>query len=366
MRRRSHLGRQPGTLVGCLAEISAEPISKCPPRRLKANCSQARPFASGYDRAAVAWRFPMNPLERLLSRRLLIVMGKGGVGKTAISAALAVVAASEGIQTLAMECDERGPLGSLFATSPSLDPVAVSAKLSAMVLDGRHSLDEYLQMVVPVRLILKAVFASKIYQHFVQAAPGLEELMMLGKIYFEIAQKKPASARPGLIVLDAPASGQALSLLKMPAAARTTFGSSLVGRESSNINRLLHDERQCGIVLVATPEQLALNETMETKRALADAGFSTAAIILNRSSKLTFDESDVALFRSNPDIRRRIKTLDHLSAIASAGAQRYRAARDAIGALTNDSDVPVIQIPDYRGFAGESLVGAIVDALGEI
>jgi anion-transporting ArsA/GET3 family ATPase len=308
----------------------------------------------------------MNPLKDLLARRLLIVMGKGGVGKTAISAALSVLAASQGIQTLAMECDGRGPLGSLFATSPSLDPVAVSPKLSMMVLDGRHSLEEYLQIVVPVRLIFKAVFASKLYQYFVQAAPGLRELMMLGKIYFEIAQKKPAAARPELIVLDAPASGQALSLLKMPAAARSTFGNSIVGRESSHINRLLHDERQCAIVLVATPERLALNETMETKLALAGAGFSTTAIILNRSSTLTFDENDVALFKSNPELRRRISTLDHLSAIASAGPQRYRAARDAISALTKDSEVPVIQIPDYRGLCGESLVGAIVDALGDI
>jgi anion-transporting ArsA/GET3 family ATPase len=281
------------------------------------------------------------------------------------SAALATVTARAGIRTLAMECDPRAPLLALFGKHPSFDPVAISPGLFSMVLDGRRSLDEYLQIVVPARLILKAVFASKLYQYFVQAAPGLQELMMLGKIYFEIAQKKPPSARPELILLDAPASGQALGLLKMPSAAQDTFGKSIVGRESSNIDRLLHDRQRCAIVLVATPEPLALQETIETKRALSAAGFFTAAIILNRSSSLAFDEGDVLFFKRNSKLRRHISALDHLSSIAIAGLERDRAAREAIAVLTKAGDVPVVQIADFRGLAGTALVGAIVEALGD-
>jgi len=307
----------------------------------------------------------MNPIKRLLARRLVIVLGKGGVGKTVFSAALATVAARAGFRTLAMECDPRAPLLAMFGKHPSFDPVAISTGLSSMVVDGRRSLDEYLQLVLPARLILKAVFASRLYQYFVHAAPGLQELMMLGKIYFEIAQKKPAAARSDLILLDAPSSGQALGLLKMPSAAQDTFGNSIVGRESSNIDRLLHDQRRCAIVLVATPEPLALQETIETKRALAEAGFLTAAIILNRSSSFGFDQSDVTLFKRNALLRRQLGTLDHLGSIASAGLERDRAAREAIATLSEGGDAAVVPIPDFRGLAGSALLAAIVEVLGE-
>ena len=128
-------------------------------------------------------------LNEILGRRVLIVVGKGGVGKTTLSAALAKLAAGLGTPSLVMETDTRAPLAATFKTAPSFEPVEVAPNLSLMVLDGRHSLEEYLRIVVPGRILLKAVFASRLYQFFVQAAPGLRELMMLGKIYYEFDPK---------------------------------------------------------------------------------------------------------------------------------------------------------------------------------
>src|SRR3984893_10179239 len=178
-------------------------------------------------------------LNEILARRVLIVLGKGGVGKSTLSAALAKVATISGDRALIMECDTRAPLTAPFGGAPTFAPTHVAHNLDLMTLDGRAALEEYLRLVVPGRMLLKAVFASRIYQFFVQAAPGLRELMMLGKVFYDAGQTDPKLPARNIIVVDAPASGQAMSLLKMPTAARSTIGDSFVGKEASNISKML-------------------------------------------------------------------------------------------------------------------------------
>src|ERR1700682_5550128 len=103
-------------------------------------------------------------LTELLDRRVMIVLGKGGVGKTALSAAIAGLAAATGKHALIMETDSRAPLAATFGVEPSFVPIEVAPHLALMLLDGRHALEEYLRLVVPGRTLLKAVFASRVYQ----------------------------------------------------------------------------------------------------------------------------------------------------------------------------------------------------------
>src|SRR5258707_12849183 len=158
-------------------------------------------------------------LNEILAHRVLIVLGKGGVGKSTLTAASVKVATISGDRALIMEPDSRAPLAATFGVTPSFAQTHVVHNLDLMTLDGGAALEEYLRLVVPGRMLLKAVFASRIYQFFVQAAPGLRELMMLGKVYYETERAPSDPLRHDLIVVDAPASGQALSLLKMPTAA---------------------------------------------------------------------------------------------------------------------------------------------------
>src|SRR5271154_1354604 len=137
-------------------------------------------------------------LNEILARRVLIVLGKGGVGKSTLSAAIARLATLSEARGLIMECDTRAPLAATFGVAPSFVPAHVAHNPSLMTLDGRAALEEYLRLVVPGRMLLKAVFASRLYQFFVQAAPGLRELMMLGKIYYEADCKAAAPAHHGV------------------------------------------------------------------------------------------------------------------------------------------------------------------------
>jgi len=298
-------------------------------------------------------------LNDLLKRRLLIVVGKGGVGKTTVSAVLASLAAQRGARTLAMETDIRAPLGAVLGQGPSMAPVAVSERLATMVLEGRHALEEYLRLVVPGRAILKAVFSSKLYQYFVQAAPGLRELMMLGKIYYEIEQRPAQHRKWEMIVLDAAASGQALGLLKMPSAARQTFGESTVGREARNIGKMLRDRRVCAVVQATTPEPMALAETLETHAALSALKLDVAAIILNRYQPRHFETTDLARLKRQSGLRRNLKYLDHIAALAHQELERTMRSREALGLLRSRTRCPIIELPEHRELCGAGLVGRL-------
>ncbi len=298
-------------------------------------------------------------LKDLLSRRLMIVVGKGGVGKTTIAAVLASLAARGGARTLAMETDARAPLGAVLGQNPSMTPAVVSERLATMVLDGRDALEEYLHLVVPGRVVLKAVFASKLYQYFVQAAPGLRELMMLGKIYYEL-ERRPAHRREWeTIVLDAAASGQALGLLKMPSAARQTFGESMVGQEARNIGKMLRDRRACAVVQATTPEPMALAETLETHAALGALKLDVVAVILNRYQPRHFETTDLARLKRQGGLRRNLKHLDHIASLAHQELERAAQSREALALLRSRTKCPIIELPEHRELSGAGLVARL-------
>jgi hypothetical protein len=300
-------------------------------------------------------------LASLLARRVVIVLGKGGVGKTTIGAALACYASRTGARVLAMETDIRAPMAATFGCEARFEPTEVLPNLSLMVLEGQHCLEEYLRLVVSSRPILKAVFTSRLYQHFVQAAPGLRELMMLGKVRYE-AQRLSSSGRAwDWIVVDGPASGQALSLLRMPFYAHQTFGQSVVGREASNISRMLCDERTCALVQVTTSEPLAMAETLQTQQALSDLGISVGCIFFNRWRPRSFGYRDVARLAKLNSVRH----AERLANLARAQLERIATARQALRVLRERGRAAIIELPEHR-LSGAELVERLTYELGRL
>jgi anion-transporting ArsA/GET3 family ATPase len=298
-------------------------------------------------------------LNEILAHRVLIVLGKGGVGKSTVSAAIAKVATTSGDRALVMECDSRAPLAATFGVAPSFAPIHVAHNLDLMTLDGRAALEEYLRLVVPGGMLLKAVFASRIYQFFVQAAPGLRELMMLGKVYYEAEHDSGKGTARRTIIVDAPASGQAMSLLKMPTAARSTFGDSVVGKEASNISKMLRDRRNCAIIQVTTADSLSISETIETHSQLSSIHLAPAAVIFNRMPPSEFEAADIAALtnRRGPHIRK--KDLEHLAELAKSELTRVAQARKAIAKIRTETGGPVLEIPEHNGLSGIALIDRI-------
>jgi anion-transporting ArsA/GET3 family ATPase len=300
--------------------------------------------------------------DALLARRLIVVLGKGGVGRTSISAAIVTLASRRGIRTLLIEADLRGPIAASYGKSPGFKQVELEANLFAMTLGGQESLEDYLGFVVP-RPILRMVFASAFYQYFVHAAPALRELTMMGKVYHEVERRAVPLKPWNLVVFDAPASGQALSMIRTPFAARETFGESVVGREAQNIVRLMSDRTQCAMVAVTTAESLAMAETLELQRTLAALQLETAAIFFNRVSPAAFAAGDIDRMERRGANVPALKHLDVLAAIARAQLKRRSRERRALAILRRPAEPGVIEIEERTGFSGAALTNRLVEQL---
>jgi anion-transporting ArsA/GET3 family ATPase len=296
-------------------------------------------------------------IEQLLKRRLLVVIGKGGVGRSSVSAALAALANRRGARVLIIEADLHTPIAVGYGKPAGFDPVELQPGLYSMALRGQESLEEYLSFVVP-KPILRAVVKTSLYQYFVQAAPAVRELTMMGKVFHEIERRDPSLPSWDLVIFDTPASGQALSMIRMPLAARETFGEGMVGREASAIGQLLRDRAKCGIVAVTTAEALALKETLESYRSLGELQLATAAVFFNRISAATFDTADIdrMMRRYNDAVE---GGLDDLAHAARAELKRRSRDRRALALLRRGIASPLIALTEEAEPTAKALFGAL-------
>ena len=289
----------------------------------------------------------------LFDRQLVFVVGKGGVGKTTVSCALALAAARRGKRVLLCEVDGVSRAAQLLGVAsaeagvagPLVDGVAV------MSIEGSAALAEYLGMIVPVRRFLQAVLKSELYQYFVAAASGLKELMTIGKIWYEAQRTDDRSGGRvwDLVIVDAPATGHGLQYLRMPRAARDAFGAGLVKREADRVVDLLSDPKRTAIHLVTTAEEMPVNETITMARRVRDElGMPLGVLFVNRLHTDHFRDSDIEALRSAARRSRSTVTGNMLLQVASRAAEESgwsQLNKRYLRQLAREIDLPRTELP---------------------
>lgn len=238
-------------------------------------------------------------LDRLLSRRLVILSGKGGVGKSVVGAALGLLAAERGKRTLLVEIDAPLEASRYLEAPPSgPEPREVRKNLFTVNLDPRGVMDEYIRRTVRVDLFARRILESPIYDRFFTTAPGLKELMLLGKVMVLAEETEGWSRTPkwDLVVLDAPATGHGLSFLKVPLAASEAVPIGPVGGNARRILALLRDAKRTALLVVAIPEEMAVVEAAWFRDlAVEEVGIHCAGVVLNEAHERRFSEAEEAL-----------------------------------------------------------------------
>jgi anion-transporting ArsA/GET3 family ATPase len=311
--------------------------------------------------------------DSLLSRRLVVLTGKGGVGKSVVGAALALAARARGKRTLLVEVAAPLEAARRLGGPPSRGrETEARPGLFTLNLDPQTVMDEYVRHIVKLDLVARRILASPIYHRFFAAAPGLKELMVLGKVMVLEEARRRLSREPlyDLIVLDAPATGHGLAYLKVPLAASAAIPVGPVGHNALRILRLLRDPARTALVVVAAPEEMAVVEAVELHRAARDeVGIAPLAVVLNGCHERRFsDEDEAAVLRLAPaagdaEIEPGVPLAAALRA-ARRQIRRRKLTRFYRDRLKRALGTPLVSLPFlFRETLGVTELGTLAEAL---
>jgi anion-transporting ArsA/GET3 family ATPase len=275
----------------------------------------------------------------LLDKPLVVVTGKGGVGKSTVAAALGLAAARRGLRTIIAEVARRDDVSRVLGgTGVHEDELA--PRLHHISIDPEEAMEEYLVDQLPSRALADVLLSSRGFNYFAAATPGLRELLTVGKVW-ELTRedrRTPGADPYDLVVLDAPATGHGVAVLSAP---RTFADAAVMGRiarQGRIIDAMLSDPAQTGVVAVARPEEMPVNETLALEAALPETvGVAVDLVVANGLLPDRFEAADIRALQAVPPSP---PVGAALMAHARARAQRAQLAR-----LRRRARAPVVTMP---------------------
>ena len=299
---------------------------------------------------------------RLMSpqTRFVVVTGKGGVGRTTVACSLALAAARSGRRTCIVELYGQSSVARRFGLSQrTYLPRTVAPGVDTMSLTPMEAIDDFGHRKVKLDTLLRVVLKSRVVSAFLDAVPGLHDLVQLGKIEHLLSEPMPGDPRYDLIIIDAPATGHGLTLLS---AARTMQDMAKVGpfhELASIIQRALGNTELTATVLVTLPEELPVQETLELAQSLGEQRASIRAVIANQvrprplPERPSWDALRATLdANSDPDLhllaRLAEKRLDAHQAQEAALEKLHAGVARTIGRAVSVFGLPRVESEDWE------------------
>lgn len=294
------------------------------------------------------------------------MLGKGGVGKSTVSAALGMAYAHEGHRVLLLEVAGRDRLSRLLdRADATTEPTAVGENLFAATIDPEEATEEYLRGQLPVRALADVLAGSKTFKTFSQAAPGLSEMVTLGKIWsyaVELRQEQDAPEWDRLVV-DCPATGHGIALLETARNVREIAQEGPIHEQAERIREVISHPAATGIAVVARPDELPVSEALDAIERLRASGLPVAAAILNAMTPVRFSDEDVSALEA----AQRESNGSARHAIETAMAEAARATREAEHADELEAGaLPVLKLPLIaRGASSALALERLAESIGD-
>lgn len=280
------------------------------------------------------------------------------MGKTSVASALATLAVDQGRRVLVVELDPVGALAAALET-PALgfQPHGFSPRGWAMAMDTEAALAEYLRLFVKLPILGRLGPLARTFDFVAQAAPGVREILTIGKLCHEVRQQ-----HYDVVVVDAPASGHVVELLNAPRVVHDLVQVGMVRHQTAWMLDIVEDDSQTGVVLVTTPEELPVNETIEMMgRWRSETRVKVAAVVANRVLPESFGAPEQVVFDALADPARAEVVISQLGAGAptAVAATRWAVARRRLAAAhlarlrtAVGSEQPLVLLPDVPVRAG--------------
>lgn len=314
--------------------------------------------------------------ERLFTRPILVVSGKGGTGKSTMAAALATAATRSGRRVLLAEVEGRGQVAAtLGVPDPGFKEEQTPDGFAVLSITPQAAAAEYLHLYFGMDRVARALIRAGVLDQLIGTVPGFRDLLACGKLY-EITHVRRTSSRdrgrPGydLLVVDGPPTGQIGSFLAAPATFADLIRVGRMKRQAANIHRMLREQAQ--VVLVSLPDEMSVAETLEALPAIAETRIRIASVVANRvlppvlprGTRAAFQRlgpSDVVKLCGDAELSISAETATRLLE-QTTEANRHRADQASF-VQQLDRAGPTFVLPEVELEPGRAAPPALVEAL---
>ena len=288
----------------------------------------------------------------LTSSRVAVVSGKGGVGKTTVAASLSLAAAARGKRVLLVEVEGRDAIGRPFGVGAlGYREQRLAEGVFGLSVSPEEALGEYLKLFYGIGRVGGALARTKAVEFATDTAPGLRDILLIGKVKEAERRRQEGRYVYDLIVVDAPPTGRLPRFLEAPRAVVDLVRSGPIRNQAQGVLDMVFDPKRLQVVLVTLPEDMSVRETAESVETLGKMGVALGPIIVNGMWK----ELDMRALGRDPagTLRKASKSagielsdeaLTRLAELAVAHGRRARNQRKAIEEL-EDPDVSLLLLP---------------------